>query len=101
MILFYFENSLGNDSNLCCCELTDEAKTKLQFNSRKDHSGIVVKFRSDDPDEYQTLADSIAINTIASDAKISPKLIFVNDQCYIHEYIPVGNTHFDFFKCHY
>ncbi len=87
----FFHHSLGNDSNLCCCQLTETAKSKLNFSSPKDCEGVVVKFLTfrDNgiTDNGLSLADIVAVNTVLSINQISPKLLFANSKCYVHEYI--------------
>ncbi|XP_017489703.1 PREDICTED: ethanolamine kinase-like [Rhagoletis zephyria] len=82
---------LGNDSNLCCCQLTETAKSKLNFSSPKDCEGVVVKFLTFGDngitDNGLSLADIVAVNTVLSINQISPKLLFANSKCYVHEYI--------------
>lgn len=63
----------------------------MHFNSAKDCEGVVVKFltfgENGITDNGLSLADIVVVNTVLSLNKISPKFLFANNMCYVHEYI--------------
>ena len=79
---------MGYVNDIACCELTPQAKERLCL-SPADFSAIVVKFAPEHLFFEQSRIETVANNTIISENKLCPRLIFINDKCIINEFIPV------------
>lgn len=80
---------MGYVNDISCCTLTGEAQKRLCL-SPADPAAIVVKFS---PKEFffkQPRVEVAANNTIISEQKLCPRLIFINDDCIINDYIQVS-----------
>lgn len=80
---------MGDVNDIACCTLTAEAEKRLcQFPT--DLRAIVVKFSLPELALEQSRLEAVANNTIISERKLSPRLIFMDDKVIIHEYVQVN-----------
>ena len=75
-------------NNIMCCEMTEEARNRLCRNSN-DYEGVVVKFFPEVNFIDVDRNEDIAVSATISSHKLSPRLIFVDDKCYVYEYVKV------------
>lgn len=81
---------MGFVNDISCCELTPEAQKRLCKNP-DDVAGVVVKFR---PKQFFVDIDRLeftANNTIMSELGLTPRLLYIDADCMINEYVPSRN----------
>ena len=81
---------MGYINDISCCELTTDARERL-CKRPTDPIGVVVKFAPKDSWLKLSRLEFVASNTIMSELKITPKLIYVDESCIINEYVEVRN----------
>lgn len=80
---------MGDVNDIVCCTLTAEAEKRL-CKYPTDASAIVVKFSLPELALEQSRLETVANNTIISERKLSPRLIYIDDKIIIHEYVQVN-----------
>ena len=81
---------MGFQNDIACCELTDKAKDRLFKKFSYNCAAIVVKFAPKEIFFKLDRLELIANHVILSEHKITPRLLYIDDHCMIHEYIEVG-----------
>ncbi|KAH9403865.1 hypothetical protein TYRP_014376 [Tyrophagus putrescentiae] len=81
---------MGFVNDISCCELTPEARSRL-VKTPADVAGVVVKFK---PKQFFVDIDRlefVANNAIMSELGITPRLLYIDADCMINEYVPSRN----------
>lgn len=80
---------MGYVNDIACCTLTAEAEKRLcQYPT--DAKAVVVKYSPQELFFEQNRIEVVANNTIISENKLSPRLIYIDNKTTIHEYIQVS-----------
>lgn len=82
---------MGYVNDIACCTLTPEAKARLLPQFPTDATAVVVKFSPPELFFEQSRLEVVANNTIISERKLSPRLLYIDEKTTINEYIPCRN----------
>ncbi|KAH9396450.1 hypothetical protein TYRP_019857 [Tyrophagus putrescentiae] len=82
---------MGYVNDIACCTLTPEAKARLLPRFPTDATAVVVKFSPPELFFEQSRLEVVANNTIISERKLSPRLLYIDEKTTINEYIPCRN----------
>ena len=85
---------MGYVNDICCCTLTGEAQ-KRYCRSPSDSAAIVVKFSPKELFFEQPRVETVANNTIISEHNLCPRLLYIDDECIINEFIQCRNYNVD------
>ena len=83
---------MGYVNDIACCTLTPEAKARLLPRFPTDATAVVVKFSPPELFFKQSRLEVVANNTIISERKLSPRLLYIDEKTTINEYIPVNKN---------
>lgn len=88
--MFYtlYYRRLGFVNDISLCKLKADAQERL-CTSPDDIPAIVVKFTSQNSLSTMSNLESVAINVAMSEKKITPRLLYVNEECMINEFVQV------------
>lgn len=79
----------GYVNNIICCEMTEEVRKRL-CKKPDDCAGIVVKFSYNDNFTKIDRLEEAVMNTTISAAGLGPRLLFINNECMVHELVKVS-----------